>query len=213
MEQAASGIMGHLRETTRALHKEAESRPLQRSMAKGTLPAGSYVMYLGQLRHLHESLESCLDSVTGSHPWLAGLFTDDRRRVPDLDRDLAAFGVDPDDVPVLPPTAEFIDRIEGLTASDPMALLGPLYVLEGSTNGGKFLARVLERSLRIEDRAGLAYMDPYGDRQPEMWAEFKRLADQVELTPDQRNVVAKAASDTFRAIAAISDTVLPPDTD
>ncbi len=57
MEQAATGIMGHLRETTRALHKEAESRPLQRSMAKGTLPAGSYVMYLGQLRHLHESLE------------------------------------------------------------------------------------------------------------------------------------------------------------
>ena len=213
MEQAASGIMGHLRETTRALHKEAESRPLQRSMAKGTLPAGSYVMYLGQLRHLHESLESCLDSVTGSHPWLAGLFTDDRRRVPDLDRDLAAFGVDPDDVPVLPPTAEFIGRIEGLTASDPMALLGPLYVLEGSTNGGKFLARVLERSLRIEDRAGLAYMDPYGDRQPEMWAEFKRLADQVELTLDQRNAVTKAASDTFRAIAAISDTVLPPDTD
>jgi heme oxygenase len=212
MEQAASGIMGHLRETTRALHKEAESRPLQRSMAKGTLPAGSYVMYLGQLRHLHESLESCLDSVTGSHPWLAGLFTDDRRRVPDLDRDLAAFGVDPDDVPVLPPTAEFIGRIERLTASDPMALLGPLYVLEGSTNGGKFLARVLERSLRIEDRAGLAYMDPYGDRQPEMWAEFKRLADQVELTPAQRGAVTDAARDTFRAIASISDAILPPDT-
>ena len=213
MENGATGIMGHLRESTRALHKEAESRPLQRSMAKGTLPPGSFVMYLGQLRHLHESLETSLDAVTESQPWLAGLFTDDRRRVPDLDRDLAAFGVTPETVPVLPPTREFIGRIGNLAEFDPVALLGPLYVLEGSTNGGKFLARVLERSLQIEDRAGLAYMDPYGDRQPEMWAEFKRLADQLELTPDQRVSVTEAARDTFRAIASISDSVLPPESD
>ena len=213
MENAATGIMGHLRETTRALHKDAESRPLQRAMAMGKLPPGSYVMYLGQLRHLHESLEASLDAVLQSHPGLAGLFTDDRRRVPDLDRDLASFGVSPETIPVLPPTVEFIGRVEDLADSDPVALLGPLYVLEGSTNGGKFLARVLERSLQIEARAGLSYMDPYGDRQPEMWAEFKRLADQIELTPDQLDAVSEAARDTFRAIAAISDSVLPPDTD
>ena len=213
MENAATGIMGHLRHTTRELHKEAESRPLQRAMAKGTLPPGAYVMYLGQLRHLHESLEASLDAVTESQPGLAGLFTDERRRVPDLDRDLAAFDVSPETVPVLPPTKEFIGRVEDLASSSPLALLGPLYVLEGSTNGGKFLARVLERSLQIEDRAGLSYMDPYGDRQPEMWAEFKRLADLVELAPDQLNAVTEAARETFRAIAAISDTVLPADTD
>jgi heme oxygenase len=204
--------MEHLRETTRALHKEAESRPLQRSMARGSLPPGSYVMYLGQLRHLHESLEASLDTVSASHPGLAGLFTDDRRRVPDLDRDLAAFGVSMESVPVLPATAEFISRVEDLAKSESVALLGPLYVLEGSTNGGRFLARVLERSLQIEGPAGLSYMDPYGDRQPEMWAEFKTLADQVELTPEQKDAVTEAACETFRAIAAISDAVLPPDT-
>lgn len=212
MEQATTGIMGHLRETTRALHKDAESRPLQRAMAKGSLPPGSYVMYLGQLRHLHEALEASLDTVSASHPGLAVLFTEDRRRVPDLDRDLAAFGVSVEDVSVLPATAEFISRVKDLATSESMALLGPLYVLEGSTNGGKFLARVLERSLQIENRAGLSYMDPYGDRQPEMWATFKRLADQVELTPDQRSAVTEAACETFCAIAAISDAVLPPDT-
>jgi heme oxygenase len=212
MEQAATGIMGHLRETTRTHHKDAESRPLQRAMARGTLPSGSYVMYLGQLRHLHESLEASLDTVSASHPGLAVLFTEDRRRVPDLDRDLAAFGVSVEDVPVLPATAEFMSRVEDLATSESVALLGPLYVLEGSTNGGKFLARVLERSLQIENRAGLSYMDPYGDRQPEMWATFKRLADHVKLTPDQRSAVTEAACETFRAIAAISDTVLPPDT-
>ena len=137
MKQVATGIMGHLRETTRTLHKDAESRPLQRAMAKGTLPPGSYVMYLGQLRHLHEALEASLDSVSASHPGLAVLFTEDRRRVPDLDRDLAAFGVSVEDLPVLPATAEFMSRVEDLATSESVALLGPLYVLEGSTNGGK----------------------------------------------------------------------------
>ena len=213
MEPDSGNIMSHLRESTRVLHKEAESRPLQRSMARGTLPPGAYVMYLGQLRHLHAALEACLDTVTPSDTGLARVFTDERRRVPDLDRDLAAFRVLPESVPVLPATAEFIGLIEGLTDSEPVSLLGPLYVLEGSTNGGRFLARVLEKSLQIEDGSGLSYMDPYGDRQPEMWASFKILADDVELTPGQAEAVTESARQTFRAIAAISDAVLPPDSD
>ena len=56
-------------------------------------------------------------------------------------------------------------------------------------------------------------MDPYGDRQPEMWASFKILADDVELTPGQAEAVTESARQTFRAIAAISDAVLPPDSD
>lgn len=213
MEPKSGGIMSHLRESTRGLHKEAESRPLQRSMARGTLPPGAYVMYLGQLRHLHAALEDHLDAVSGSHPGIAGIFTDDRRRVPDLDRDLAAFGVSPESVPVLPSTAEFIGRVEALSEAEPVSLLGPLYVLEGSTNGGRFLARILEKSLQIENGAGLSYMDPYGDRQPEMWASFKTLANEVALTPVQAESVTESARETFRAIAAISDTVLPPDSD
>jgi hypothetical protein len=46
-----------------------------------------------------------------------------------------------------------------------------------------------------------------------MWATFKTLADQFELTPAQRDAVTEAACETFRAIAAISDAVLPSDTD
>lgn len=211
MAPIESSIMGTLRESTRSHHKDAESRPLQRSMARGTLSRGDYVTYLGQLRHAHAALETSLDAVIGSCPVLAGVFTDERRRVPDLDRDLESFGVTPETIPVLPATQEFIDRVHELASSEPAALLGPLYVLEGSTNGGRFLARVLEKSLHIEDGAGISYMDPYGERQPEMWSSFKAAADAVELTPDQARDVTAAAGETFRAIASISDSILPSD--
>jgi len=211
MGPTVDSIMGHLRESTRGLHKDAESRPLQRAMARGTLSRGDYVMYLGQLRHVHAAIETALDAVIGTCPGLARVFTDERRRVPDLDRDLEVFDVIPEKVPVLPSTKEFMDRVHRLATSEPVALLGPLYVLEGSTNGGRFLARVLEKSLQIDAGAGISYMDPYGERQPEMWASFKARADAVELTPDQVRNVTDAAGETFRAIAAISDSILPPD--
>jgi len=208
---STTGIMERLRETTRDLHKEAESRPLQRSMARGTLPRGSYAMYLAQLRHVHAALEDALDGVAGSSAGLAELFTDERRRVPDLDRDLAAFGIDPAGVPVLPPAEAFIADVRELATENPISLLGPLYVLEGSTNGGKFLARVLERSLGLESGDGLSYMDPYGERQPEMWASFKRSADATELTPEESDAVIRSARRTFSAIAGISDSIMPPE--
>ncbi len=208
---SGTGIMDHLRDATRGLHKQAESRPLQRAMARGTLPRASYVMYLAQLRHLHAALETALDQPAASRAGLSELFTEDRRRVPDLDRDLASFDVDPADVPPLAPTQQFIERIGALLDEDPLALLGPLYVLEGSTNGGRFLARVLERSLRLDGGTGLSYMDPYGDRQPEMWSSFRRLADSVPLTPAQAEAVTESAGRTFAAIAEISDAIVPPE--
>jgi heme oxygenase len=208
---AGTSIMDHLRDATRGLHKQAESRPLQRAMARGTLPRASYVMYLAQLRHLHAALETALDQPAASRAGLSELFTEDRRRVPDLDQDLASFNVDPAEVPALAPTQQFIERIGALLDEDPLSLLGPLYVLEGSTNGGRFLARVLERSLRLDGGTGLSYMDPYGDRQPEMWASFKRLADALALTPEQADAVTESAGRTFAAIAEISDAIVPPE--
>ena len=210
--ESRPSIMGHLREATRELHKEAESRPLQRSMARGTLPRGAYAMYLGQLRHLHSALEEALDSAVSAQPALRDLHTDERRRVPDLDRDLAALGVEVSSVPVLPPTERFSARVRQTAAENPVALLGPLYVMEGSTNGGKFLARVLQRSLGLENGDGLAYMDPYGDDQPRMWSSFKQIADEVPLDAQQSEAVTEAAKLTFEAIAEISDVILPPDT-
>jgi heme oxygenase len=70
---------------------------------------------------------------------------------------------------------------------------------------------VLRSSLLLENGDGIAYMDPYGDEQPRMWASFKRLADEIPLDSEQLEAVSEAARWTFEAIAAISDAILPPE--
>jgi heme oxygenase len=127
-------------------------------------------------------------------------------RVPDLERDLSHYGVDRSRLSPKPATVRFTRSIERFEDKEPVALLGSLYVVEGSTNGGRFLARVLRQAWQV-DGQGLAYFDPYGDEQPARWASFKRDMDDAGFGDHERDAIVEAAKTTFEAIAEISDEV------
>jgi heme oxygenase len=83
-------------------------------------------------------------------------------------------------------------------------LLGALYVLEGSTNGGRFLARALRKSWGL-DKDGIAYFDPYGEEQPQKWASFRKKMDSASFDVAQQDAIVEMAKATFLAIAEVSD--------
>jgi heme oxygenase len=198
--------MQRLRAETSELHSHAESRPVQKDIAKGAVERATFIAYLGQLHVVHRALEDALRGARPAHPAIDPLATPERMRVPDLDRDLAFYGVDPANLSGGKAAADFVSAIEEAADSDPVALLGALYVLEGSTNGGRYLARSLSRSWNL-DGAGVAYFDPYGERQQEIWAEFKREMDGSVFDADQEEAIVEMARLTFQAIAEFSDEV------
>ena len=55
--------------------------------------------------------------------------------------------------------------------------LGLLYVLEGSTLGGKVIRRQVEAS--GGDMAGLTFLDPYGAQAGERWRSFLAVLDRA----------------------------------
>jgi heme oxygenase len=203
-------IMDRLREETSNLHSQAESRQLQRQIAKGTVDRVAFVRYLGQLFLLHRALETALSESRGSHPAISALAIRERMRVPDLTFDLDYFGVDPDGVQPVEATGRFVTLIERARSVDPVALLGAFYVVEGSTNGGRFLAQVLRKSWDL-DGGGIASFDPYGDRQPLVWRAFKREMNAAAFDPEQVEAIVDVAKRTFEAIAEISDDVVSDD--
>lgn len=206
MNDSDRTIMTRLRQETSDLHSHAESRTLQRQIAKGEVERSTFAAYLGQLYLVHSALERALEGARGSHPAIAALATADRMRVPDLERDLDFYGVEPDDVSAADATRRFLSLIDAAGSSDPSALLGAFYVLEGSTNGGRFLARTLRERWGIDD-AGVAYLDPYGERQQDTWAAFKREMDAAEFEPEREDAIVDMARRTFEAIAEVSDEV------
>jgi len=207
MNESKSSLMQRLREETSDLHSHAESRTLQREIAKGTVDRSTFVAYLVQLYAVHEALESALRDAGDSHPAISALATPDRMRVPDLDRDLEFYGFDRENLEVGEAAGKFVSLVERARSSDPVALLGALYVLEGSTNGGRFLANVLRKSWDL-DGGGVSYFDPYGERQGPMWAEFKREMDAGSFDAHHQDAIVEMARRTFEAIAEVSDEVV-----
>jgi len=206
MPDTSQSIMKRLREETRELHSLAESRPLQQQIARGEVDRERFAAYLGQLYLIHRELESALQSEANAHPAVARLATGDRMRVPDLIKDLQSLQLDYRELAPGAATSRFVDDVEDLRDTHPVALLGALYVVEGSTNGGKFLAKVLRRAWNT-DGDGLSYLDPYGDQQPQKWAAFKSLMDDAAFDETQKDAIVQAAHRTFRAIAEVSDEV------
>jgi heme oxygenase len=74
---------------------------------------------------------------------------------------------------------------------------GALYVIEGSTLGGKIISKMVQQHLQIADNAGLSFFNSYGEDTMQMWERFKDVLNQVAATPADEEIILQAANDTF----------------
>jgi heme oxygenase len=75
------------------------------------------------------------------------------------------------------------------------------YVLEGSNNGNRFIARAIRKAL---PGAPTRYLDPYGENQRPLWARFKADMEAVGFTPAEQDQIVLAAQEMFAAVGALS---------
>jgi heme oxygenase (biliverdin-IX-beta and delta-forming) len=189
-----------LREETRSEHEATEAlMPLSGEV----FPREIYVRTLETLLPLVESWERWAEAAAaaGLRPLLAArhrshLLRSDLEHlqgstagnppVPDWDSVLHAGGADPS------------------PGARDAGFLGALYVMEGSTLGGQFLARHVEQVLGLTPGQGNAYFQGHGEATGAMWRE---VTEQIAGVPDAlAPVVIEAARRTFalygRALAA-----------
>jgi heme oxygenase len=195
----------HLKDMTWELHKAAEGHRVQRSLLKGELSREMYATWLGQLLCVHRALESALRDLRQKKPAVARFVDDGRFQEPRIESDLRTLGVDIGGVSPLPAAKRLMAIIEMARAEQPIALLGMHYVLEGSTNGGVYIAKALRQAYGFEGDAGTKYYDPYGAKQRELWASYKQEFDALEVSEVERDAMVAAARDVFRAMSEIGD--------
>ena len=96
-----------------------------------------------------------------------------------------------------PPTARPNETSIGSVAD----ALGVLYVIEGSTLGGRIIGRMLERSLGATQADGAAFYHSYGEDRGPKWAAYKAALDRFgDETPSETDRVIGAASASFDAM-------------
>ncbi len=195
-----STLMTRLREETMPLHRETEQGSLQQDLLAGRLPLGAYADLLQQLLVLHRAIERALVRQSAHSGPIGAVVREYQFQESHLLRDLRHYGRDPEPAGVLPAVREMIVMIDETERSRATALLGVHYVLEGSKNGGRFIARAVRKAYNLEGGDGLAYLDPYGELQGERWREFKGAMDALPLSAEEQDAIVAAAGRTFQGI-------------
>lgn len=170
---AEASLEAHLREATRAAHRQLDHHPLLAALMDPALTLEGYGRALAALHGAHGAVESVLAEFAP-----AALFP---RRLPDLASDLAALGVDPMPLTVAVPQP-----------GDDAGMLGMLYVIEGSNLGGAMIARRLATSL--PERAPRAFFR--GSEGHLRWQRFRAFA-RGRVLPAECDRASDAAVATF----------------
>jgi len=198
-------LMDRLRSATRDDHDDTEAIPFSSAMVNEQLPRAVFVQHLQAMRLVHSALEQALADSTD--PAVQVIWSDDLAKAPLLRRDLDALGP----VELTPATARatqsFVDDISDTAEDQPTALLGFLYVLEGSTLGATILRKHLMAMYDIDETCGLAYYWPYGNQVMPHWKQFKAQMNAAPIGTDQHDAIIEAARRAFRHIGAILRTL------
>jgi heme oxygenase len=119
-----------------------------------------------------------------------------RRRLDRFGADAAVLGVTPTE---LRPPAPALPVVSGTAQA-----LGRLYVLEGSTLGGRVINRAFARRTPGDPLVGvrLSGLDPYGEATGAMWHGLRRFTTAWAGSDQRRDEVVHAAVSTFAALDA-----------
>ena len=201
---SSPAVMDRLKAETRDAHAAAESIPFNQALVDGRLPLERYVAQLAAYRLMHDALEHAL--AESDHPAIRAVWREDLRKVALLDRDLEVLSGAEDPGTTTAASAVASDvagRIQALAIADPVALLGALYVLEGSTLGGTILRRHLATAFDLEEDRGLSYYSSYGNNVMPHWREFRERMNGAVTDPAEQERVLEAARTAFDDVGRI----------
>ena len=157
--------------------------------AAGGIQIADYRRLLARVYGFHRPFEVAVRNAVIS----AGVDfdVDERARSPALLADLQSLGLGADAIARLPlwtPSYSLVSEA---------ALLGALYVLEGSTLGGVSIARALRGVLGDDSGDGMRFFLGRGDRQSVMWRDFLERLEALSEDQGQSAQAVEAAIVTF----------------
>jgi heme oxygenase len=172
----------YLREVTRSAHLAIEN---VLGLQTDDLTRERYRQVLGQLYGFWSTWEPQIEDLFGDEAFLAP-----RRRSHLLAADLANLGWSEDAILEL-------NRCPRLQLPDKRMALGSIYVMEGSSLGGRVILRNVQRCLKEAGKASSSYFAGYGADTGRMWQEFLARLEQSPV--HDKEFIGRGALTTFES--------------
>lgn len=203
MEGSQPLVMDALRESTKDLHADTEGHQFQKDLGSGRVRKDLYVKYLGQLYLMHKHLADLLPAAAANDQRIAEVLKPYHSDLSAVVGDLGYFDASTASVVPLTATASLLGVMDELAGRSPFSLLGHLYVLEGSTNGAKFMAKTLRTGLGLPEDRGAKYFDRYGELQRERWTNFKATMNAQGFEQGEIDAIVVEAKRMFQTFFEI----------
>lgn len=177
-------ILQKLKEATRTQHEQIEGTV---DVMNQMFNIEDYKTLIGKFRRFYEAYEPTLpiDDLRA-----AGFDYDLRRKLPSLESDAAALGLNG--------SSEAFRALPDV--SSVARAFGSLYVIEGSTLGGQVIARHLKEHLELTPENGGAFFRSYGAEVGPMWKQFGEAITNFAASDEHDEEIIQAAYETFESI-------------
>ena len=209
MEYKPQNLIDRLKHETQLLHTRLENLPFFAALANGTLPLASYMNQLRAFATAFGTLEHAKTSL--QEPAIRALLEVGESRFTHLLRDLGCFGdkMIPEIIGVKCHADAMAARIRLLGLEDPVALLGYVYVLQGTTLGNRVHLPDIQRICTVEKTGGDEFYTGYGDQTDEFWHVFASLMNSFGWGDETNERILTAAREAFCFLEDIHTALFP----
>ena len=181
-------FLTNLRQTTANSHKQLEENYYSNAIQESSVTLHNYQTYIAKLYGI------ILASENDVFPVLTSLISDigQRYKADFIVNDLTNTGIPISEVKDLP--------VYNFTVSSTAQALGIMYVLEGSTLGGKFLYKHINKILGLNAENGASYFWGYGQQTGPLWNNFITIVSNYAVEKNCENEIIASAVQTFSNI-------------
>ena len=182
-------ILQRLKTATASRHRQVEQRF---KILDPQLSLDQYINWLARLYGYYEPFERMIE------PWSVEIAIGwtDRRKTPLLVKDLSLLGLTNEEIASLP-ACHSLPVLTNIGS-----LFGALYVFEGATLGGRFIANHLSNILKLDAENGAGSFLPYGVDPKPHWLAFQSRLCEVAASDFNENQIILSAKETFDSFDA-----------
>ncbi len=159
-----SNLITRLRTATNQIHKDLESLPVSKAIMSPQLTPADYIDYLQRMLIIHRTIERCVFPVVAQY--IADI--EMRKKEMLILRDLTALNA----------SHVVADIFSDAAFQNNRAFcMGMLYVSEGSTLGGQYILKNIQKTLAEQVRDATNFLNAYGSHTGSMWKAFTQKLD------------------------------------
>ena len=181
-------FLNNLRQTTANSHKQLEENFYSKAILEPSVTLSGYQTYIGKLYGMVQACERDI------FPEIAPVLSDadERYKAGFIVADLSNTGISLQEIEKLP--------VYKFTFSGIAQAMGIMYVLEGSTLGGKFLYKHINKTLGLDVANGVSYFWGYGLETGPKWNIFITSLADYAVEKNCGDEIISSAVQTFSTI-------------